>query len=96
MVIFASFWDQFRKQFRLVLESTFGALAAQKVTNMSSQIDVNIDIGKSRFRGRPVAKEILELVARGGVREKVNIRPGGKRPGRKEERKNERKEENKS
>ena len=34
---------------------------------MSSKIDAKIGIEKSRFRGRPTAKEIPRLVARNGV-----------------------------
>ena len=54
---------------------------------MSSTIDAKTGIAKSRFRGRPVAKDILELVARRGVREEVHLPPGGRRFGRKEEKK---------
>ena len=68
MVSLALFWDRFWKPFWLVLGSTFGALSHQKVTKMSSKIDVGIDIEKSRFRGCLGTKEILEQVARRGVR----------------------------
>ena len=45
-----------------------GALGCQKVIKMLSKTDAKTDIGKSRFRGRPTAKDPSELVARRGLR----------------------------
>ena len=56
MLIFASFWDRFGKQFWLVLGSTLGALGDQKVSKMSSKIDAKISIEKMGFRERPGTK----------------------------------------
>ena len=63
------------------------------MSKMLSRIDANIDIEKSRFRGRPSTKEILELVARKGSKGGGKFPPGG--VGGSEERKNSRKKERK-
>ena len=53
------------------MRSTLWALGGQKVIKILSKNDAKIGIEKSRFRGRPIANEILELVARRGVRGEV-------------------------
>ena len=59
-------------------------MEVKKVANMSSKIDSKIGIEKSSFRGGPVRRNFGELGGRRGVRGEVNVRPGGRRPGRKE------------
>ena len=92
MLIFASFWDRFSKQFWIVFGSTFGALGGQKVVKMSSNIDAQIGIEKSRFREGMSTKCPSVLVARRGVKGKVYLPRGVRRFGRKEEKKKGRKE----
>ena len=101
LMIFAWFSSYFHVIYRFVFGSIidailvrfwiyFWSLGGEKVTNMSSKIDAKIGIKKSRSQGCPTTKEILELVARMGVKEKVNLPPGGqevRKKGRKEERK---------
>ena len=82
--------------FRFVLGSTFGALGGQKVIKMSSKVDAKIGIEKGRLRGGPIAKEILQLQGKRGVRGQVDLPRGGekvRKKGRNEERKKQRKEE---
>ena len=87
MLVFDSFWYRFWKPFWFILGYTFGALGIEEVTNISSKIDAEIGIGKSRFRGRPAAQNSSELVANRG------LPLGDRKKRRKEERKTERKEE---
>ena len=63
VLVFASFWDRFREVFWVVFGSAFGG---QKVAKISTQIDAKINIGKSRFRGRPTTLGYPRLVAGGG------------------------------
>ena len=65
-LVFASFSGRFWKPFWFVLVYPFRALGIQKVTNMSSEMDAKMGIGKSRFQGRTTAKNSSKLVARRG------------------------------
>jgi hypothetical protein len=76
MIVFASFWDRFRKIFWLVFGSTFGALGGQKVAKMSTKIDAKIGIEKSSFRGGTRARNHPRLVAGGPpLNVGVNLHP---------------------
>ena len=90
--------DRFGEAFWLVVGSTVGVLGNQKVAKMSSKIDANIGMGKSKFRRGSGARNLGELSGRKGIRGNVNLPLGvggseERKKGRKEEGKKERKKD---